>query len=293
MTIVYLIVAHHDIKQLTKLINALDHPNALFVIHLDAKFDIDIGQFERDVCCCSKIHIVEERNDVRWGGFMQVQVTLQLLSIAVNQYTPDYITLLSGQDFPLKPHSYIFDFLEKNRGKEFIDWFSVPDPLKWPGRGGVDRYEYYWFIDEIGLQQSLNLVDAQRNYGMVRAFPEGYQSCGGSSWFTITSACARYITDLTFQQPDLVQFFKFCLCPDELFFQTLILNSPFRHSVVNNNLRYIDWSERKAHPKVLGKMDLEKMIGSSHQFARKFDTNTDEEVVDIIGQLIKNPIPSK
>ncbi|EGE1074208.1 glycosyl transferase, partial [Escherichia coli] len=30
-------------------------------------------------------------------------------------------------------------------------------------------------------------------------------------------------------------------CIDEMFFQSLLLNSPFKKSIVNNNLRYIKW----------------------------------------------------
>jgi hypothetical protein len=49
------------------------------------------------------------------------------------------------------------------------------------------------------------------------------------------------------------------------------MNSPYRERVINNNYRYVDWSEQKAHPKVLDTGDFDKLKESSMMFARKFD----------------------
>ena len=72
---------------------------------------------------------------------------------------------------------------------------------------------------------------------------------------------------------DYVRFFN-VLIPDELFFQTLIMNSTLRDSVVNDNLRYLDWSREPA-PAVLGVGDVDRMLGSDKLFARKFDETVD------------------
>lgn len=41
-----------------------------------------------------------------------------------------------------------------------------------------------------------------------------------------------------------------------MFFQSLLLNSPFKKSIVNNNLRYIKWDGRKS-PGIINENDLE------------------------------------
>jgi hypothetical protein len=43
--------------------------------------------------------------------------------------------------------------------------------------------------------------------------------------------------------------------PDELFFQTIIMNSEHRHTVVNDDLRYLDWTREPA-PVVFTRDDL-------------------------------------
>ena len=81
-----------------------------------------------------------------------------------------------------------------------------------------------------------------------------------------------------------MRFFERVLIPDELFFQTLIMNSPLRETVVNDNLRFLDWSREPA-PAVLGVHDLDRMIESGKLFARKFDVTVDADVLDRLDAL--------
>ena len=69
-----------------------------------------------------------------------------------------------------------------------------------------------------------------------------------------------------------IEFFKNSIYPDEMFFQTIIMNSKYSKSIVNNNLRYIDWSEKKASPKTLQYNDIDKALKSKSYFARKIDS---------------------
>jgi hypothetical protein len=73
------------------------------------------------------------------------------------------------------------------------------------------------------------------------------------------------------------------LIPDELFFQTIVLHSPFADTVVNDNLRYIDWSRRPA-PAILHAQDFPSLIGSGKLFARKFDANVDARILDMLDE---------
>ena len=60
-------------------------------------------------------------------------------------------------------------------------------------------------------------------------------------------------------------------CGEEVFFQTIFLNSPFKNQVVNDNLRYTDWSVH-CPPKVLTDEDYDKVINSHKLFCRKIDS---------------------
>ena len=73
----------------------------------------------------------------------------------------------------------------------------------------------------------------------------------GSAWFSITGDCMKFILSYIENNKKYIEFFKNSIYPDEMFFQTIIMNSKYSKSIVNNNLRYIDWSEKKASPKTL------------------------------------------
>jgi hypothetical protein len=75
--------------------------------------------------------------------------------------------------------------------------------------------------------------------------------------------------------------------PDEIFFRTTVLNSPFHTRAVNDNLQYIDWRDSGGgSPAVLRKSDFETLVASPNVFARKLDMRVDAEVLDLIDREI-------
>ncbi|RYZ93136.1 MAG: glycosyl transferase, partial [Sphingobacteriaceae bacterium] len=70
--------------------------------------------------------------------------------------------------------------------------------------------------------------------------------------------------------------------PDEFIFQTLLYNSKFKADMVDDDLRYIDWSGGGASPKTLVMEDAEKLITSGKFFARKFDEMKDSVVMNLL-----------
>jgi hypothetical protein len=76
--------------------------------------------------------------------------------------------------------------------------------------------------------------------------------------------------------------------PDEHFFHTIVLNSPLKDTVVNDDLRYLEWHhpDVAGGPAVLGRQDYKKVMTSEALFARKFDVTHDSEVLDMIDAAI-------
>jgi hypothetical protein len=101
----------------------------------------------------------------------------------------------------------------------------------------------------------------------------------------LSRAVVDYVQGVAHERPDIVRFFEHVYIPDEVFFQTLIMNSPLRDTVENENLRYLDWSRDPA-PAVLGVADLDAMLGSGKLFARKFDVTVDGRVLDLVDEAI-------
>ncbi|MNL60660.1 hypothetical protein D3C87_1844940 [compost metagenome] len=84
--------------------------------------------------------------------------------------------------------------------------------------------------------------------------------------------CINYILHYIDQHPELIRFFRTTFCADELFFQTIILNSAFRDQV-KPILRYIDWANSPdgKSPKVLDQEDYEAIKTSGALLCRKVD----------------------
>jgi hypothetical protein len=57
---------------------------------------------------------------------------------------------------------------------------------------------------------------------------------------------------------------KFSWVADEFLFATIILNSPFRNNVINNNLLYYKRPYRSVHPHVLMFKDVDKLKASNY-----------------------------
>jgi hypothetical protein len=75
------------------------------------------------------------------------------------------------------------------------------------------------------------------------------------------------------------------MCPDESYYQTIFCNAPHL-KVSNNNWRYTDWSIESAHPKTLLSEDLPKICVSSAHFARKFDMDEDDRILEELDAIV-------
>ncbi|MEH2271097.1 MAG: beta-1,6-N-acetylglucosaminyltransferase [Nostoc sp.] len=298
MRIAYIILAHNSPDQLARLIYKLNTDDVSFFIHIDKKADSKIyhqvfTQFNE----LSNVFFVKRYNSA-WGSFDAVRASLEGIKSIVETGTYfDYVIHLSGQDYLINSNTQIRNFLQENKGREFLEYFPLPYS-KWTG-GGLRRIEYWhirWNDNDFCIPEKREFKSpiASLLYSFMilllpkkRKLPQGFALYGGSAFWCLSGECVKYINDFVKQNPKFVNRFNFTSLADELFYQILILNSPFKDKVVNNNMRYIDWSEVNAyHPRILEKKDFEKIRQSEKLFARKFDTSKDSDILDMIDKMI-------
>src|ERR1051326_1031374 len=143
MRIAYIILAYHLPLQLKRLVLALDSECSAFFIHIDKRSDIKqfISLFSEFPP--GKIHFIK-REVSRWGSIGCVKATLNgMKAVDEEKFDFDFLFFLSGQDYPIKSNSHIYDFLKRNRGKNFIDHHAMPY-ANWKNNG-TDRIERYHF----------------------------------------------------------------------------------------------------------------------------------------------------
>jgi len=118
----------------------------------------------------------------------------------------------------------------------------------------------------------------------------------GSQWVALHRDFCRYLLD---PQGGLrwVTAFERRLVPDESFFQTAVMHSPFAASLVNHNMRWIDWPHQHGDateywqrlglqkyvggPRVLNSSEMKTVLTSPYMFARKVDLEVDPGVLQI------------
>lgn len=289
----FLIMAHNEPKVLKCLLSLLDDYNNDIYLHIDKKSK-DLVEADLRQCVNKSNIFFIKRMDVRWGHYSQIKCALLLLKKAISKHY-DFYHLISGVDLPLKPISEINEFFRLNKGKNFIEFDEKANET------GIflNRVKYYhFFINKIGRSDGNTakiyfklynlLLKLQKVLHIDRLKSSSFKFYKGAQWFSITHDLAAYVL---LQMKFIKKHFYFGQSADEMFMQTIAKASPYSNSIVNDWIRYIDWSRgdfEKATPYTFTIDDYDELISSPSLFARKFSTVKDEEIVDKIYNYVIN-----
>lgn len=286
----YLLIVHEYTFVLETLLKCIDAENNDIFIHIDRKAKYFPIELCKENIKKSKFIIVPGI-EVHWGGYSQIQSELILLKNALKQGKYQYYHLLSGSDLPLRPQVEIHRFFDDNNGKEFVRFES--DHF-----GHADRVKYYFLSEKFNEKRKNNphgmeemivkaSIRAQHLLGVSRNHSVKFQK--GTNWFSITDEFAHYVVS---KEEWIRSVFHHTFCADEIFLQTLLLNSDFKdnlyYPVFDNNpqaiMRYIDWE--RGNPYTFRKDDFDDLIQSGMMFARKFSEKTDRDIIQMIYEYV-------
>ena len=277
----YLIIAHKFDKTFKTLIELLDDKDNDIFVHMDAKLDsYDPAKTEK---LAKKSHVYHvKRTNVCWGGYSQINVELLLVEKAINTGKYGYYHLISGEDLPLMKQSEMHKFFEKNKGKEFLDFQSEQF-------GCNDRVRYWypfqekwgrkhWPITKMMIVLQKPFIRRNKNIEFQK----------GQNWFSITDDFARYVIS---KKTWIEEVFRKTWCCDEVFLQTVLVNSKYKDNVYCDKrsanswknsccMRYIDWL--RGGPYIFRSEDYDELMSCGMCFARKFDAEVDDKIIDKI-----------
>ena len=131
----------------------------------------------------------------------------------------------------------------------------------------------------------------QKRLGVKRAYPKTFPNeiYGGSTYWTLSRKAVDYVLSYMNDNPEYLKRFEWTFCAEEIFFQTIIMNSPLAKDVVNDPLRYIVWEERNnSYPANLDETDFEEMKNSKNLFARKMQTPYSDALLQKLKELRRN-----
>ena len=280
--IAYLILVHRFPEQFKRLFRAIYDPANHYVIHVDKNSGPALEAEVRAFLGGYANTAVLEGRKAMWGGYSLVDAELRGMAklLAMN---PDWETFinLSGQDFPLKTQGQIADFLERNRGKEFIrvlDQKAVrPDTM--------NRVRKY--VVELGDRLLRTVIS--------RPFLSGATPYIGNQWMMVSRAFCEFVCDNP-RADRFKAFYRHTLIPDEGFFQTVMMNGAPHGEIVSDDMRMIDWvpdGDIKLRPRTFTIADTLALITSPALFARKFDLDVDGEILTVLERRVNraHPLP--
>ena len=276
MKVAVLVQAHKDLELVNRLVGALAHPRVQVYVSMDAKADADLSKLD------SRARFVERRRTIYWGSFALVESTLDAFAAIERDGDYGYLINISGQDYPVWESGRIADFLEKSGGGIFVHHAPLA-PGGWAE--AADRVEYWHYTGAPSRARSAAsaaLRGAMRLLGLKRRMPEGMTAYGGANWHTLPREAVREVLAFVDANPAYVEFMRSVSIPDEVFIQTILLNGPLRAKVVNENHRYVDWSEKRPNPKLLTAADYPAIAASGKMFCRKLDRRVSLGLLDLL-----------
>jgi len=299
MKIIYIIITHGEPSHFFRLIEKLDGPDNRFIVHVDQKTKDDIFLRYKQVLNNRSNIMFIPRIPVYWGDFSIIEVEFNAMTfIRENGFEYDYAILISGAHYPIKSKEAINEYLCKNKGSLFLEHNALPTGPTHPWtveEGGMNRILYWHFMQHPLLEylifwRLLPILKRLRLNGFLkRKYKFDLKLFGGSQWWCLDKAAIDYILNFVEKNKELISFFKFSKIPDEMLIQIILMNSPHKDRIINENLVYLRWPSRIGEPSpcLVSLDELSTLAQSNKLFARKFDDTSDQRLFDEIDRVCK------
>ena len=279
------LTAYKDHAQLVRLIKRFDPDFFKIFVHVDKRKSafspLEIDQLRTLGC---EVH---KKYGVWWGSFSHLQAILFLVERAVAKGDVDYVHIISGQDYPICERD---EFERRCDGRIFLEY----EPLEDEAEHVLRRYQTYnvfYFLQ--GASSFTNRlyrhlygpsVWLQKLLGMKRTRFGNHRSIfKGCVWCSLPLQAARLLRSKEARQ--YLKSVRTAFVPEEIYFQTYFLHSELRSLVVNNDLRFTDWTFRNGSlPAFLDESDARAIGQSTALFARKMDSKISARLLDIIDE---------
>lgn len=293
-----LIMAHDQPKHLGKLVEFLNCGWTRIFIHIDRK--VDIAEFQKYIPEEKGVIFLDDafRVSVHWGGFSQVEATLNLLKVSLDFGEHfDRFCFLSGSDYPIRSLGEIKSAFDSK--KEFM---SIERRLDASSKHSHYKNIRYLHLLDFPILNIMNRLIKKMTGIEPKIRRKMYKKINlyhGSAYWSLTADCIKFIFDFLQVNRGYIRFLRFTKSSDEIFFHSIVKHSPFAGNLSHdfekntyfekNNIHgchYIDWTAKGIPlPKVLDLSDMDNLLQSKALFARKFREGTSEELLSLVQKV--------
>ena len=300
----YLVFSHREPDQVARLVRAIRtlSPTARVIVTHDVRHSLP-----PDLADDGAVEVHIRPGGAPWGSIAMVDAILDRLREleAIGDY--DYVGVISGQDFPLRPLQPWEVELRDSEIDALLQPHPMPGRLKWGSRRnglalhltrythrhlrppvlrpGTDRIRrrYRWLLQRAAANLSpivtyLPLPGGGSILGVRRLrtpFGDQLPCRKGSSWFALSRRAVQHVLT-TDDRLELRQYYSHTLCPDESYFHTAVRMNPelkVRLGPITADIfrTPFDPHPETITPEALGDL-LERAEANGAAFGRKFDT---------------------
>jgi Core-2/I-Branching enzyme len=299
--VAYLILSHTLPDQLLRLVSTLRRgsPDASLAVHHDARHS-EVDRRELDALGA---HLIAPPSSASWGEISQLTMVLRCLRWCLDHTNFEWLIVLSGQDYPIRPPAGIERSLADADVHAFIEARPCESPGLWaPLDEFSGRYHFQWRRTTSSALTSLARAAARKGSVVrVRVLPSGtwigvrgvrspfdpsLVCHRGSDWFSLSRAAVATVDEFARERRDVLRWYARTLHPTESFIQTVLANDPGMR-LSGDHRRYSSWEDpHQTGPRLLRLDDLDAMLESDCDFARKFDQTVDGAVLDEIDRRV-------
>ena len=262
----FLIIAHNEFSILQMLISRLDDPDVDLFVHFDRK----VKKLPHIEVLKSRLHILDDRVDVRWGTVSQIRCELTLFEEALKCGPYDYYHIISGVHLPLKPVGEIKAFFDSADGCSVLTGLCRSTARQ--ERLKVRSYSFFLNGYSSGNQVVRHVsqflwkacLGAQRILGIESNRDKVFYKA--SNWLSLTDEAVKYILS---RKKEILDTFRWTFCGDEYFVPTELMASPLKEKIINDD-RLLKREILSASASVFHLSDLPELERSDYLFARKF-----------------------
>ena len=308
MRIAYLVQSHRGPEQLLRLVRTLrtGSPGSLVHVSHDERGTPLDGGVRAAFDDLGRVLVRADRGG--YGDWSHVARWLRAVAELRDRGEPvDWVTNLTGQDYPLRPLRDVEADLAAAEGTDgFLEHFDVFGPdSTWPAARARSRYLYRHrrlaalsptAARRLRPLQAVNRVQPWLRlhvaYGLTvgvrrpSVFTPSFRLYGGSAYSTLRWPVALRVLERAETDPALVAQFDHGLSPEEAFTQTVLCNDP-ELRLSGASRRYFDFrGSQLNHPRVLTAADLPRALASGADFGRKFDLSADPAVFDRLDEVV-------
>ncbi|CAD5119070.1 unnamed protein product [Dimorphilus gyrociliatus] len=270
------------VRQVKRLLGSIYRPHHYYYIHIDERQNYLRTQLQQATKHLKNIKYAQWSMSTIWGGASLLTMHLKCMKdlFSFKTWTWDYILNLSESDFTIKSIELLENYLAVYSNSNFLRAHGKDTPK---------------FVKKQGLEKLF--VECDRHMWRVgeRKIPQGIRIDGGSDWFCLSRKFVHYMV----QNPDdmfisLRKYWEYSLLPSESFFHTILSNSAFCTTLVNNNLHVTNWKRSRGcrcqykhlvdwcgcSPNIFTEMDrISPLRQHPIFFARKFDSTINQKTI--------------